>query len=95
MPDPDPWLGTRVLCPETINREAGRAGRRATYVIEPAPGGGYQFMLDAEDADRNPVQGESHAIEMDPRFRSLSCAPAPMARSAATATGTGGACHNP
>ncbi len=41
---------------ETLDYQLGRPGLRATYMTEAAPGGGYTFILDAEDAGWNPIQ---------------------------------------
>jgi hypothetical protein len=56
MADRDLWLGRWELDPATIDYQLGRPGRSATYVIQAAPGGGYTFILDAEDAAGNPVK---------------------------------------
>lgn len=53
MPD-DPFIGTWQLDPSTLNYQLGRPGRRATYTIEATPEG-FQFTLDADDADGNPM----------------------------------------
>jgi hypothetical protein len=47
---PDPFLGTWALDPETLNYQHGRPGLRAVYKIEPSPEG-LTFILDADDAD--------------------------------------------
>jgi hypothetical protein len=54
MNERDPFIGRWELDPATLDYQAGRPGRRATYVIDPAPDG-LLFTLDAEDADRNPL----------------------------------------
>jgi hypothetical protein len=51
----DPFPGTWVLDPDTLDYQFGRPGRRATYVIEAIPDG-LLFHLDAEDADKNPIK---------------------------------------
>lgn len=51
----DPFPGTWVLDPDTLDYQFGRPGRRATYVIEAIPDG-LLFHLDAEDADQNPIK---------------------------------------
>ncbi len=53
--NPDPFIGTWELDPETLDYQFGRPGRRATYIIEAVPGG-LMFHLDAEDADQKPIK---------------------------------------
>jgi hypothetical protein len=65
----DPFVGAWELDPETLNYQFGRPGRRATYVIEAIPGG-LMFHLDAEDADRKPIQ-VTYGGELDGREQAL------------------------
>jgi len=52
----DPFLGVWELDPTTLDYQFGRPGRRAVYTIEPSPKGeGFQFTLDADDADGKPM----------------------------------------
>ena len=51
----DPFIGTWELDPDTLDYQVDRPGRRATFVIE-AVSGGLLFHLDAEDADKNPIE---------------------------------------
>ncbi|HEY4361582.1 MAG TPA: GTP cyclohydrolase II [Bryobacteraceae bacterium] len=51
-PSDDPFLGVWELDPSTLDYQFGRPGRRAIYTIEVPPKGvGFQFTLDADDAD--------------------------------------------
>jgi hypothetical protein len=51
----DPFFGTWELDPASLDYQFGRPGRRALYIIEPAPGG-LLFTLDADDADGKPLK---------------------------------------
>jgi len=53
--NPDPFVGTRELDPESLDYHHGRRGRRATYIVEAHPAG-LMFTLDGEDADRKPMK---------------------------------------
>lgn len=51
----DPFVGTWELDASSLRYEAGRPGRRATYVIEAIPAG-LLFRIEAEDADGRPLR---------------------------------------
>ncbi len=51
----DPFVGTWELDPCTLNYEADRPGKRATYIIE-AISNGLFFLLDGEDGDGRPIK---------------------------------------
>jgi hypothetical protein len=44
---PDPFIGTWELDPASLDYQAGRPGKRATYEIEASPNG-LRFTLDAD-----------------------------------------------
>ena len=52
---PDPFAGRWELDPSTLDYQAGRPGRRASYTITSVLDG-LLFTLDAEDADGNPLK---------------------------------------
>ena len=51
----DPFVGRWELDPSTLDYQFGRPGRRAIYEIDQTPEG-FQFHLDADDADGKPMK---------------------------------------